>query len=117
LNIASVADVETKFIAPRCGMGTGACHASVFPPKGLDKADMVQMLLVDRKGTTYCMNDTYITKGNASKSFVLAKIMATDKVVCPSGGDGGAKMPFTGAMPLSNDERDCFVWYINERAK
>jgi hypothetical protein len=117
LNIATLADVETKFIAPRCGMGTGSCHASLFAPKGLDKPDMVSMLLVDRKGSVYCMQDAYIAKGNPSKSYVLAKIMATDKVTCPSGGDGGAKMPFTGALALSNDERDCFVWYINERAK
>jgi hypothetical protein len=121
--IASLTDVETLFVSPRCGIGPppgGFCHSAVFEPKGLDKANMVQMLLVNQKAKVSCMNDTYITKGDYTKSFVLAKITApTDTVTCPSGGMGGSRMPFAGggAMPLSNDERDCFVWYISERAK
>src|SRR4051812_38706834 len=86
LNISRVADVETKFVAPRCGMGNGTCHASVFPPRGLDKPDMVQMLFVNGKGTTFCTKDPYIVKGDAMKGFLMAKIMATgNDVTCPSG--------------------------------
>jgi hypothetical protein len=109
--------METKFIAPRCGIGNMTCHAVVFEPKGLDKPDMVQMLLVNQPSRTLCKSDKYIAKGDPMKSFVMAKITATgDKVTCPSGGDGGAKMPFMGGMPLTKDELDCFVWYINTMA-
>jgi hypothetical protein len=116
LQVTTLADFETKFIAPKCGMGNGTCHQTLFPPKGLDKADMVSMLLVGQRGTMYCMTDSYINKGEWMKSYVWAKISASGmNVNCPSGGMGGVRMPF--AMdPLTADQLDCFKWYITARA-
>jgi hypothetical protein len=118
LQVTTLAEFETKFIAPKCGMGNGTCHQTLFPPKGLDKADMVSMLLVGQRGTMYCMNDTYIKKGDWMGSYVWAKLTATDAMMvkCPSGGVGGTRMPF--AMdPLTAEQIDCFKWYITQRAK
>jgi hypothetical protein len=116
LQVTTLAEFETKFIAPKCGMGNGTCHQTLFPPKGLDKADMVSMLLVGQRGTMYCMNDTYIKKGEWMKSYVWAKISTTGmNVDCPSGGMGGLRMPF-GMDALTAEQLDCFKWYITSRA-
>jgi hypothetical protein len=120
LMISSIPDIESKFIASRCGKGPSGsvCHASVFPPR-LDSPDMTAMLLVNKVGNL-CKSDPYIKKGDAAKSFIMAKIMADGPTVdCPSGpaGGGGAKMPFAPATALTNDERDCLVWYINQKAQ
>jgi hypothetical protein len=123
LNMKSLAEVETKFIVPKCGMS--GCHQAIFPPRNLNMASMIRAALVGQKAQTLCKNDFYINKTDVSKSFVLAKITSdSDKVDCPSGGAaglGGSRMP--NSMPtvagpkLSDDEIACFTWYVESIAK
>jgi hypothetical protein len=130
LKIATLADVETKFIAVRCGVlppgvTEGSCHSTVFPPRNLDKPGMVRAALVDQKSQASCTSDKYVNRADVTRSFILAKVLApADAVNCPSGGvagAGGIRMPDQAVNPkpalLSPDERNCFMWYITEIAR
>jgi hypothetical protein len=130
LAVATLADFEKKFVAPRCGQvpagATGvSCHSNIFPPYNLDKPGMVRASLVDQFARTLCKTDKYINRADLTKSFVLTKIDGPgDMVPCPSGGAvglGGFRMPDQGIMPrpalVSPDERTCLVWYMTQIAR
>lgn len=117
--VNSLDEFETKFIIPKCGMS--ACHQAVFPPRNLHMKAMIRTAMVDKAGVTLCKNDKYINKADVSKSYVLAKITATEeKVTCPSGGDGGVRMPNIAVgmvgPRLNDDEIACFTWYVETLA-
>jgi hypothetical protein len=121
LGVTTPVDFETKFIMTRCG--SSMCHQSVFPPRNLNMADKIRAAVVDKKAAALCRSDSYINKANPSKSYLLAKITATDnKVTCPSGGDGGTRMPNKDLMPtimgdrLTEGEIACFTWWVSEAA-
>jgi hypothetical protein len=127
LHIATLPEFETRFLLPRCGtvpagVADANCHSSVFFPKNLDKPGMVRASLVDQPGQMLCKGDKYINRADITRSYLLAKVSATGDVVeCPSGGNGGARMPDQAVTPkpplLSADERACLMWYVTELAK
>jgi hypothetical protein len=119
LDFANVGEVESNFIVPRCGMTL--CHGlnSVFPPRNLDKAYLIRDTLVGRTASLSCKHDFYVNRTDPAKSFLLAKVEATStKVTCPSGGDGGTRMPNADRMPtvpgqrLRDDELECLRWWV-----
>jgi hypothetical protein len=129
LTITTLADVETKFIGPRCsvlppGVTGGSCHSTEFPPRGLDMPGTIRGTLVDQLAQGSCKTDKYINSADITKSFILAKVLApTDTVDCPSGpaAAGMFRMPDQAVNPkpalLSGDERECFRWYVTELTK
>jgi hypothetical protein len=121
LGIQSLEDVETKFIAPRCGAGS-ACHQAVFPPRNLHMPAMIRTALVGRKSATLCKNDFYIDPSFPERSHFLATVTPLGpKVTCPSGGEGGTRMP--NSMPavagprLKDAEIACLTWYVWQVAR
>jgi hypothetical protein len=122
--MAALSEFETKFIAPRCGVSM--CHGpgAVFPPKNLDKPAMVRAnIAAGQKGSVFCKTDAFINKADFTKSYILAKISSDDPkaVMCPSGGEGGTRMPNKtdpSPMPtvpgdkLMDGEIACFTWYL-----
>jgi hypothetical protein len=120
LGIKSVAEVETKLIVMRCGVGSGGnqCHSGTFPPR-LDNMGGTQIMtqIVNKKPGLLCQRDLYINVAAPAKSFVLAKINSPmNAVTCPSSGSGGDKMPWQSGNPvpkaLSADELSCLTWYV-----
>jgi hypothetical protein len=118
---AALGEFETKYIATKCGQVM--CHgpSSVFPPRDLDKAAKIRPALAGVKGQLNCKSDYYIKKGaDFDKSFILAKLNSDDPkmVDCPSGGQGGTRMPNKEMMPtipgdkLPAGEIECFTWYV-----
>jgi hypothetical protein len=119
MGIATVADFDSKFLVPRCG--TALCHGpmSVFPPRDLHRLDAIRPVLVDRKGLLFCKNDFYINRARPLDSYLLATVTTTTEMVtCPSGGQGGGRMPNKDGMPtivgprLSEEEIACFTWWV-----
>jgi hypothetical protein len=124
MGITSTRTFETNFIVRRCGLPM--CHgpSSVFPPRMLDMPNFIRAQLVGRKATLACKNDFYIDRGDPARSFVLAKVSATGtQVTCPSGGQGGLRMPNKAGMPtvvgdrLTQPELDCFTWWVFQVAR
>jgi hypothetical protein len=119
LEVETVDDFESKFIARRCG--AAGCHQATLPPKNLDVASMIRASLVGQKSTLVCAGDRYIDQDDPTKSLVLAKIAPLDgaAVACPTPGPtGGKRMPLgKGAMRLTDEEIDCFTWYVKQVAK
>jgi hypothetical protein len=124
LSIATVNEFETKFIVPRCG--TARCHGpmSVFPPRNLDIPSMIRPNLVGKKSALNCKNDFYVDTTNPWKSVMLSTVWpVTDTVICPSGGQGGTRMPNKPDMPtivgerLTQAELECFTWWVFEIAR
>jgi hypothetical protein len=123
LEINSLSDVETKFIMPKCG--ASACHQAVFPPRNLNMQAKIRENMIGKKGTGFCKTDDYINKADPKgKSYVLAKVTATAETAeCPSGGDGGTRMPnLVGGVAgkvdkrLSEEEIECFTWWVESVA-
>lgn len=118
LEVVTVDDFESKFIALRCG--AAGCHQAMLPPKNLNVASMIRATLVGQKSTLVCAGDRYIDQDDPTKSLVLAKVAPQDgaTVVCPtSGAMGGKRMPLgKGAMRLTDEEIDCFTWYVKQVA-
>jgi hypothetical protein len=117
LGVQTATEFETRFIVPRCG--TSGCHQSVFPPKNLNMPSMIRSSLVGRPGQIFCKTDSYINVADPARSYVLATITATtERVTCPSGGEGGTRMPNKELMPtvagerLTEDEIACFTWWV-----
>jgi len=85
---------------------------------------MIRTNLVGKKGTLACKTDFYVNKTDPSKSFVLAKIEATETTLpCPSDPNGkadagGTRMPNKDDMPtivgtkLTDGELKCFSWWV-----
>jgi hypothetical protein len=120
MGVASLVDFEEKFVIPRCG-GPNSCHQAVFPPRNLHMSAMLRTNLVGKKASTLCKNDFYIDVDRPEQSYLLATITPLgDKVTCPSGGEGGSRMPnkdIAVAGPrLSEEEIDCFRWWVFELA-
>jgi len=128
LTINNIDEAEAKLVVPRCGTGpAGAtCHTGTFPPR-MDMIGTVrgEILKLPPRTRISCQSDPYINKANPAKSYMLAKITAPgEKMNCPTPVPnmpeiGGEKMPPMSlrATPLSNDERDCLVWYLGELAR
>ncbi len=125
LGIRTLAEVETKLIIMRCGVGSGGtmCHTGTFPPR-LDNMGGTKIMteIVNKRAGLLCRNDMYINVMTPSKSYLLAKIVgATNMVNCPSGGGGGEKMPWQAGVPkpmaLSANELSCLTWYIHNAGK
>jgi hypothetical protein len=128
MGTAALAEFETKFIAPKCGVAM--CHgpSAVFPPKNLDKPAMIRAnIAAGQKGSVFCKSDLYINKTDYMKSYILAKISSDDPMMvnCPSGGMGGTRMPNkTDPMPmptvpgdkLADGAIECFTWYLKSVA-
>jgi hypothetical protein len=124
LGFANIGEVESRFIAPRCGMSL--CHGpgSAFPPRNLHQVDHIRSALVGQKASLKCTNDFYVNRTDPAKSFLLAKVEATaPTVTCPSGGDGGTRMPNADGKPtipgdrLPDDELACLRWWVFEIAR
>jgi hypothetical protein len=124
LGIKSAAEVESKFIAPKCG--ASGCHQAIFPPRNLNNVSMIKSAMVGKKAMVLCKTDSYVDTTDPSKSFILAKVKAMgDTVVCPSGGkadSGGSRMPNkvgapagTVGDPLTDDEVSCLTWWVNQQ--
>jgi hypothetical protein len=121
MGVNSTGDFETKFIVPKCGKDS-MCHQAVFPPRNLHMQSMIKSAMVNKNAATLCKTDKYIDPDNIEKSFVLAKITAEgDKVECPSGGEGGTRMPNSMAAVagprLSDEEIECFTWWVKQVIK
>jgi hypothetical protein len=128
LEIESLIEFETKFIAPRCGQAKCHGNPTVFHPKNLDMPKMIRATLVGKNGQTLCKDDFYVNKADPERSFVLAKIRATgETLTCPTdigvADSGGVRMPNKDGMPglagkrLTQPEIDCFTWWVYEVAK
>lgn len=120
MGVASPLDFEIKFVIPRCG-GESGCHQAIFPPRQLHMLPMIRSNLVGKKALTFCKNDFYIDIDHPERSYMLATVTPYEtKVTCPSGGEGGTRMP--NSMPtvagprLTEEEIDCFRWWVFELA-
>jgi hypothetical protein len=95
LGIHSLDEVDSKFIAPRCG--AAGCHQAIFPPRNLNNVAMIRGSVVGRKAQILCKTESYIDTSDYTKSFMLTKVTALgDSVACASGGaadSGGSRMP------------------------
>ena len=125
IGIKSLAEVETKFIATKCG-GDSGCHQAVFPPRNLNNTAKIRPAIVGVNGQTLCKTDFYVNKDDPAKSYLLAKVSAMgDTVDCPTPDSkgGGARMPLkkgTIDKPdtrLSDDEIACLTWWVESIAK
>jgi hypothetical protein len=124
LGFDSIDQVESRFIAPRCGMSM--CHGpgGGFPPRNLHQVDQIRAALVGQKPTLYCKGDFYVNRSAPEKSYLLAKIEAEGPMVtCPSGGQGGTRMPNANGKPtmpgdrLTDGEIACLRWWVSAIAK
>jgi hypothetical protein len=124
LGFANIGEVESRFIAPRCGISKCHARSSVFPPRNLDQVDSIRSQLVGVRAVLSCTKDFYVNRSDPAKSFLLAKVEATtDMVTCPSGGNGGTRMPNAEgqtnvpAPRLPDDELACLRWWVFEIAR
>jgi hypothetical protein len=108
-------DVASKLVMPKCSDPMG-CHAMTFQPFFKNPSEAVTAML-DKIPATYCKMDKLINKADPSNSVIVTKVRATAPMAtCPSGGNGGLKMPFS--MPALNAaEMDCLEWWAHEVSK
>jgi hypothetical protein len=121
LGFAKIDEVESRFIAPRCGMSM--CHGA-FPPRNLNQVASIRSTLVGQRASFNCKQDFYVNRSDPAKSFLLAKVESTTPMVtCPSGGDGGTRMPNADGKPgipgprLADDELACLRWWVFQIAR
>jgi hypothetical protein len=109
-------DVAAKLVVPKCSDPAG-CHAMTFQPFFKNPMEAVTNML-DKTPMLLCKQDKLINKADPSKSVIVSKVRATGSTAqCPSGGAGGAKMPFVPQPPLSAAEMDCLEWWAYEVSK
>jgi hypothetical protein len=115
---------DVKYIPLRCGQAT--CHgpSSVFPPRNLDMPTAIRANLLDKPSLLNCKNDLYVNRVDPAKSYFLATVESVaDTVTCPSGGQGGTRMPNKDFMPtipgmrLPQAEIECLRWWVFQIAK
>jgi hypothetical protein len=113
---ATVAEVETKILAPKCA--EAGCHV----PNGAFKPDLKSAesfaRLLDKPVeyvATKCKDDVYVKKSDPMKSYFLSTVKdAMPK--CSDGRMGGLRMPF-GKPPLSDAEITCIEGYVRALAE
>jgi hypothetical protein len=125
LGFHTQADYESGFIVPRCG--SSGCHQAIFPPRNMNRVDLLRENLVNVKALSLCKTDFYINRANPKLSFMLTKVVnPNDEVPCPSDlpngtRNGGTRMPNSqpaiAGPRLTGDETSCYIWWIYELAK
>jgi hypothetical protein len=124
IGLHGAADVEFKYIPQRCGQAM--CHgpSSVFPPRNLHMPARIRASLIDQPSLLNCKQDLYVDRANPARSTFLATVEAvSDTVTCPSGGQGGTRMPNKDMMPtipgmrLPQAEIECLRWWVSQIVK
>jgi len=115
----SVADIEERIILPRCGApGDGSCHATGSAPPRMAEVGRIAENLLEVRGLLRCHKDAYVSRNNPEQSYILAKIRSTGaSASCSDGSNGGPRMPYQDAPPLTAAEAACLERWVHEIAR